>query len=102
VLRPLSERRDQANRAADSAGLKSAAGCAAKAAFYAGARPEAGRPLVPDDPARAAQLAAASVLWSVVRAPLADIPRLYRQVIALGIDVENHTNRWKKAPSHHG
>jgi len=83
---------------AEEAGLTSAAGCAALAAFLSGGSiAPAGSPDVAAPEFAAARAVAGSVILSAVSPPPKDAPERFRQYIAQGLEVARRIKLWPSA-----
>jgi hypothetical protein len=96
VREPSEANRRAAAAPAASAGLNTAAGCAAMAAFWSGGSMSApDLPLVPPPPYLTAKTVAAAVQLAPAQGDPRQLAEHYRQFLLWAIDVDNGTNRWE-------
>ena len=94
VLEPTREHCQKASEAAVRARLRTAAGCAAKAACLAGSCAAHGDPLVGGKPLQAASVASASVLLALAGAKRGGRSASGTEMVDLGLDVDRGTLPW--------
>jgi hypothetical protein len=99
VLEPSAANQQAAQAASVAATLQTPAGCAARAAYWAGSTPAPDQPVVPLRPALTAKLAGGCAFLAVARAQPSDMNWTYRQFIALAIDVDCGLNTWREKES---
>jgi hypothetical protein len=95
VVDPNEENRRLAQKASDAAGLNTAAGCVAGAAFWSGGSLAApNQPVVPPDEKLTAKGAGGAVLLSGVIGEPAQAMARYRRYVELGIEVARGATPW--------
>lgn len=85
------ESRRACQKAAQEAGLNTAAGCAAMAAFASGSLAPPDAPQVPPAPHLTAEIVAGSILVSSLSPNPADAPQKYRTFLKQGIELSQTT-----------
>jgi len=96
IAQPTEENRRQAKAAADRAGVSTAAGCAALAAFFSGgslAPPEA--PTVPPGEFLTAKAVSGAVIFAAVAREPELAPEKFRSYVAQGVEVTNRVKLWE-------
>jgi hypothetical protein len=94
---PSEDNRRAALPAAEAAGLRTPAGCAAVAAFWsAGSLGPPNVPAIPPDERLTAQGAAGAVLLAAVQTEPEKAPVKYHHFLAAGLEVARGTDRWQE------
>lgn len=99
VLHPNEANQQAAQAAAQAGGQRTAAVCAAWAAYCSGSRPGPDEPLEPVDARLAARRVTGSVLAAAAQGQPTELSLNFRQFIAIGLDVDFGTNRWADRPA---
>lgn len=95
VLDPSEENRKLAQAAANEAGIRTPAGCAAQAAAMAGSAADPNAPLQPRDALVAARAATAAVFFAASRRRQGKRSQKYADLLAVGWQISQTERHWR-------
>ncbi|QDU59643.1 hypothetical protein Pan216_04740 [Planctomycetes bacterium Pan216] len=101
-VEPSKANQENARIAGLDASVRTAAGCAAKAAFNAGSMSSPDSPLIPRSAVFAAKLSACSALVGAVEIPGQKLSKSYFEFLQLGIEVAANQNEWFSQEERYG